>query len=72
MKSSRSAASRPVAAASLLIAFAAANTLAAAGDAPLVTFSVGSHWEGGYGGGVTIQNRGDAAMNSWSLEYGGG
>ena len=72
MKTSRIASLRPSAAASLLIAFSAATTLAAAGDAPLVTFSVGSHWEGGYGGSVTIRNRGESAMSSWSVEYGGG
>jgi len=58
--------------ASLIIAIAGAATLAQAGEAPLVTFSVGSHWEGGYGGGITIENRGDAAMDSWALEYAGG
>ncbi len=72
MKTSRIASLRPSAAVSLLIAFSAATTLAAAGDAPLVTFSVGSHWEGGYGGSVTIRNRGESAMSSWSVEYGGG
>ncbi len=63
---------RPLAAASILITFAAATTLAAAGDAPLVTFSVGNHWDGGYGGSVTIQNRGDGPMSSWAVEYAGG
>lgn len=58
--------------ASLIIAIASAATLAHAGDVPLVTFTVGSHWEGGYGGGITIENRGDEPISSWTLEYGGG
>lgn len=72
MKTSRNALLRPIAAAQLLIAFSAATTLAASGDAPLVAFSVGSHWEGDEGGSVTIRNRGEAAMRSWTVESGGG
>lgn len=54
--------------------FIATSHRAVAQDAtsPKVTFAVGSHWTGGYGGSVRIQNRGASAVSNWALEYQGG
>ncbi|RSD09493.1 hemagglutinin protein [Amycolatopsis eburnea] len=58
-----------VSAAALALALTGGVTAAAAAANLSATFAQSSVWTGGYGGGYTIANRGDAAATGWTVEF---
>jgi len=55
----------------IALSFATAATASVSAQ-PLVTFEVTSSWEGGYNGAIAIENRSQATIDGWELQYDGG
>nr|WP_290056427.1 cellulose binding domain-containing protein [Amycolatopsis sp. MEP2-6] len=58
-----------VSAAAVALALTGGMTAAAASANLSATFAQSSVWTGGYGGGYTIANRGDAPATGWTVEF---